>query len=42
MANTFKFIDMVAREALEEAHEQLSLLGTVDRQYDEQFAKKRR
>lgn len=40
MANTFKFIDMVAREALEEAHEQLSLLGTVDRQYDEQFAKK--
>lgn len=40
MANTFKFIDMVAREALEEAHEQLALLGTVDRQYDDQFAKR--
>ena len=39
MANTYKFIDMVAREALAELHEQCELLGTVDRQYDDSFAK---
>lgn len=39
MANTYKFIDMVAREALSELHEQCELLGTVDRQYDESFGK---
>ena len=39
MANTYKFIDMVAREALSELHEQCELLNTVDRQYDESFAK---
>lgn len=39
MANVLKFIDMVAREALAEAHEQSALLGTVDRQYDDNFAK---
>ena len=37
--NTFKFIDMVASEALAIAHEQSSLLATVDRQYDEYFGK---
>lgn len=39
MANTYKFIDMVAREALAELHEQCELLGTVDRQYDESFGR---
>ena len=39
MANTYKFIDMVAREALAELHEQCELLGTVDRQYDDSFGK---
>ena len=39
MANTYKFIDMVAREALSELHEQCELLATVDRQYDESFGK---
>lgn len=39
MANTFKFIDMVAKEALAEAHEQSALISTVDRQYDDQFAR---
>jgi hypothetical protein len=37
MANTLKFIDMVAREALAIAHEQCTFIGTVDRQYDESF-----
>jgi len=39
MANTYKFIDMVAREALTELHEQCELLQTVDRQYDDSFGK---
>lgn len=39
MANTYKFIDMVAREALSEMHEQCELLQTVDRQYDDSYAK---
>ena len=39
MANTYKFIDMVAREALTELHEQANLIKTVDRQYDDSFAK---
>ncbi len=39
MANTYKFIDMVAREALSELHEQCELLQTVDRQYDDSFGK---
>lgn len=39
MANTFKFIDMVLNEALSEAHEQSALISTVDRQYDDQYAK---
>lgn len=39
MANTLKFIDMVAREALAIAHEKCQFLGTVDRQYDDSFGK---
>ncbi len=39
MANTLKFIDMVAREALAIAHEKCAFIGTVDRQYDDQYAK---
>lgn len=39
MANTLKFIDMVANEALAIAHEQSSLISTVDRQYDDDYAK---
>lgn len=37
--NTFKFIDMVANEALSIAHEESALLSTVDRQYDDSFKK---
>lgn len=39
MANTNLVIDMVTREALRIAHENLSFIGTIDRQYDESFAK---
>jgi len=39
MANTLKFIDMVAREALAVAHEKAQFIGTVDRQYDDSFGK---
>lgn len=39
MSNTFKFIDMVAREALAIAHEKATFIGTTDLQYDDQFAK---
>ena len=39
MANSYKFIDMVARESLMELHEGSRLLGTVDRQYDDSFGK---
>lgn len=37
MANSFKVIDMVTREALRIAHERLSFIGTIDRQYDDSF-----
>jgi hypothetical protein len=37
MANSFKVIDMVTREALRIAHEKLSFIGTIDRQYDASF-----
>lgn len=40
MSNTLKFIDMVAREAQAVAHEKLSFIGTVDKQYDDSFAQK--
>lgn len=39
MANTLKFIDMVAREALAIAHEKCAFIGTTDRQYDDSFGK---
>lgn len=39
MANSLKFIDMVAREAQAIAHEKCTFIGTVDRQYDESFAR---
>lgn len=37
MSNTFKVIDMVAKEAQRVAHESLSFIGTVDKQYDKSF-----
>ncbi len=39
MANTLTTIDMVAREALRIAHENLTFLGTIDQSYDSSFAK---
>jgi hypothetical protein len=39
MANSNLTIDMVTREALRIAHEKISFIGTIDRQYDESFAK---
>jgi hypothetical protein len=39
MSNTNTVIDMVANESLRLAHEKLSFLGTVDRSYDDSFAK---
>ena len=39
MANSLVTIDMVTREALRIAHEKLQFIGTVDRQYDDSFAK---
>ena len=39
MANTLKFIDMVAREALSIAHEKATFIGTTDMQYDDSYAK---
>lgn len=37
MANSFEVIDMVTKEALRIAHEKLTFIGTVDRQYDASF-----
>jgi hypothetical protein len=39
MANTLLTIDMITREALRVAHEKCSFIGTVNRQYDDSFAK---
>ena len=39
MANSLVTIDMVTREALRIAHEKTQFIGTVDRQYDDSFAK---
>lgn len=39
MANTLKFIDMVAKEALAIAHEKAQFIGTTDLQYDDSFGK---
>lgn len=37
MANTFKVVDMITTEALRIAHEKLTCISTVDRQYDQSF-----
>lgn len=39
MANSLVSIDMITREALRIAHEKAQFIGTVDRQYDDSFAK---
>ncbi len=39
MANTLTTIDMVLRESLRVAHETLTFIGTVDRSYDDSFAR---
>ena len=39
MANTNSVIDMVAKEALRIAHEKCTFIGTIDRSYDDSFAK---
>jgi hypothetical protein len=39
MSNTLSVIDMVARESLRIAHEKLSFIGTVDRSYDDSYAR---
>ena len=37
MANVYKVMDMIAKESLDIIHEKASFIGTVDRQYDDQF-----
>lgn len=39
MSNTLVTPDMVAREVLRIAHEKATFVGTIDRSYDDQFAK---
>jgi len=39
MANTLSVIDMVTRESLRIAHEKLTFLGTIDRSYDDSYAR---
>ena len=39
MANTNTVITMVAKEALRLAHEKCTFIGTVNRSYDDSFAK---
>lgn len=39
MSNTLKVIDMVAKEALRIAHEKATFISTVDRSYDDSYAK---
>lgn len=39
MSNTLLTIDMITREILRVAHEKLTFLGTIDRSYDDSFAK---
>jgi hypothetical protein len=39
MSNTYLTIDMITREALRVAHEKATFIGTVDRSYDDSFAK---
>ena len=37
--NTLLTVDMITNEALRVLHQKLNFIGTVDRQYDDQFAK---
>jgi hypothetical protein len=37
MSSTYKVIDMITKESLSIFHEKCSFIGTVDRQYDDQF-----
>ncbi len=39
MANTLTFIDMVEKGSQKYAHENLSFIGNIDRQYDDYFAR---
>ena len=39
MSNTLKVIDMVAKEALRIAHEKATFIATIDRSYDDSYAK---
>jgi hypothetical protein len=39
VANTLSVIDMVTRESLRIAHEKLSFIGTIDRSYDDSYAR---
>lgn len=39
MSSTYSVIDMVARESLRIAHEKLTYLGTINRSYDDSYAK---
>jgi hypothetical protein len=39
MSSSYLTIDMVTREALRVAHEKLQFIGTIDRSYDDSFAK---
>jgi hypothetical protein len=39
MSNTLVTIDMITREALRIAHEKLTFLGTINRSYDDSYAK---
>lgn len=39
MSNTLKVIDMVAKEALRIAHEKATFISTINRDYDDSFAK---
>lgn len=39
MANTLLTIDQITNEALRLAHEKSSFLGTINRQFDEEFGR---
>jgi hypothetical protein len=39
MSNSFKVIDMIAKEGLAIAHEKATFISTVDRQFDDSFGK---
>ena len=40
MANSLLTIDMITKEALRIAHEKASFLGTINRQFDDEFGRK--